>query len=102
MKVFAYGTLLDDAVVLRLTGRRFSKRAAVLAGYRRHAPLGGYPYIVADDTAEVAGLVLDGVDAEALQAFDRYEDEGSLYHRVEVDVALAGETERAFVYVKGK
>lgn len=91
MKLFVYGTLLDDDLVAQLTGRRFPKRVAVLAGYRKHIPVGGYPYVVADDGAAVEGLVLDDVDAEALQAFDRYEDAGSLYHRLEVAVTVAGE-----------
>jgi gamma-glutamylcyclotransferase (GGCT)/AIG2-like uncharacterized protein YtfP len=102
VRLFVYGTLLDDALVLQLTGRRFVKRPAVLAGYRKHTPAEGYPYIVADDAAEVAGVVLDGVDTAALRALDRYEDEGSLYHRVEVSVSRDGEVEPAFVYVAAK
>ena len=90
---------MDDALVVQLTGRRFSKCAAVLVGYRKHAPSGDYPYIVVDDAAAVEGLVLQDIDAEALRAFDQYEDEGHLYKRVEVTVTVGGESQRAFVYV---
>lgn len=99
MNLFAYGSLLDDALVVQLTGRRFAKRAALLVGYRKHIPTDGYPYIVADDTAEVEGVVLQGLDAAALSALDLYEDEGRLYKRVEVTVCVADESQRAFVYV---
>ena len=99
MNLFVYGTLMDDALVVQLTGRRFPKRGARLAGYRKYSPAGGYAYIVADNTAEVAGVVLEDVDAEALRAFDQYEDEGHLYRRIEVTISVASERKRAFVYV---
>lgn len=99
MNLFVYGTLLDDVVVVDLTGRRFPRRAALLPGYRKHTPADGYAYIVADDAAEVAGVVLQEIDAAALRAIDRYEDEGRLYTRVEVTIRVAGEAQRAFVYV---
>jgi gamma-glutamylcyclotransferase (GGCT)/AIG2-like uncharacterized protein YtfP len=99
VNLFVYGTLLDDALVAHLTGHSFPKRAARLVGYRKHLPTNGYPYIVADDTAEVEGAVLQGLDAAALRAVDVYEDEGRLYKRVEVTVSVAAESWSAFVYV---
>jgi gamma-glutamylcyclotransferase (GGCT)/AIG2-like uncharacterized protein YtfP len=97
--LFVYGTLMDDVVVAQLTGRRFAKHRAQLAGYRKCTPCGGYPYIVPDDEGHVEGLVLRDVTNEALQAFDEYEDEGRLYRRVEVPVTIAGQAARAFAYV---
>ena len=98
LPLFVYGTLLDDAQVRAVAGRTFPRRAAVLAGHRRVWPSGGYPSIVADPDASVAGDLLDGVDETALVAFDAYEDEGRLYRREEATVTTGGETVRCFVY----
>lgn len=100
--LFVYGTLLDDALVERLAGRCFPKHTAQLAGYRKFTPAGEYPYIVADDDSTVEGALLCGVDSDALQAFDLYEDEGHLYRRVEVTVSLAGKPRCAFAYVAAR
>ena len=97
--LFVYGTLLDDAVVEQVTGRRFVKHAAELVGYRRYTPANQYPYIVPANDCTVEGALLCEVDSVALQAFDSYEDEGRLYRRVEVTVGVAGQPRRAFVYV---
>lgn len=100
--LFVYGTLLDDAVVEQVTGRRFLKDVAQLAGYRKCAPADQYPYIVAADDCIVEGAVLCGVDSDALRAFDSYEDEGCLYRRIEVTVSVGGQPRRAFVYVAAR
>lgn len=102
MDLFVYGSLLDDAVVVQVTGRRFPKRGAQLPGYRKHTPKGSYPYIVPDDDEIVEGFVLEEIDGRALQAFDEYEDEGRLYRRVEVTITVAGRPQRAFVYVAAR
>jgi gamma-glutamylcyclotransferase (GGCT)/AIG2-like uncharacterized protein YtfP len=96
--LFVYGTLMDDALVCELTGRRFSKESAVLPGYRKVVPDGGYAYIVPDADAVVEGFVLVGVDDEALRIFDRYEDERHLYQRVDVTVTVGNRTCRSMVY----
>jgi gamma-glutamylcyclotransferase (GGCT)/AIG2-like uncharacterized protein YtfP len=98
LPLFVYGTLLDDAQVRAVTGRTFARRAAVLGGHRRVWPRGGYPTIVVDPEASVAGDLLDGVDDAALAAFDAYEDEGRLYVRAETTVTCAGAPVRCFVY----
>jgi gamma-glutamylcyclotransferase (GGCT)/AIG2-like uncharacterized protein YtfP len=99
MDLFVYGSLLNDAVVVQVTGRRFPRRAAQLRGYRKHTPSGCYPYVVPDDDGMVNGVVLQGIDGDALQAFDAYEGEGQLYRRVEVTITVAGRPQHAFVYV---
>ncbi len=98
LPLFVYGTLLDDTQVRAVAGRTFARRPAVLAGHRRVWPRGGYPSIVADPDASVAGDLLEGVDDAALQAFDTYEDEGRLYRREEATVTSGGEAVRCFVY----
>jgi len=99
VSLFIYGTLRDTALLRRLSGRDFASATAVLAGYRRHEPAGSYPYITPDPTAEVDGTILRNVDANALRAFDAYEDEGRLYRRVVVWVTVAGQREPAHTYV---
>jgi gamma-glutamylcyclotransferase (GGCT)/AIG2-like uncharacterized protein YtfP len=99
MMLFVYGTLMDDALVHQLTGRSFRTEPAVLAGYRRCVPAGGYPYIVPDAAASVQGRVLHDVDTAALRIFDDYEDEGRLYRRTEVVVTLGDIPGRVMTYV---
>jgi gamma-glutamylcyclotransferase (GGCT)/AIG2-like uncharacterized protein YtfP len=99
MQLFVYGTLMDDALVDRLTGRRFPKERARLAGYRKMTPPGGYPYIVPDATAAVEGFVLLDVDTDALRILDAYEDEGRLYRRSTVVITLDGRSVEAMAYV---
>lgn len=99
MELFVYGTLMDDARVAELTGQRFRKQPAVLRGYRKLPSRLGYPYIVPDADGMVDGFLLRDVTAEALRAFDRYEDEEQLYRRTVVQVEVGGRTEQAMTYV---
>ena len=98
-RLFVYGTLKDDAVVQGLLGHRLFGRPAVLNGYRRASdPSIGYPVIYPEDGARVAGKVLDGIDARALQILDAYE--GDRYRRIVVRVdTVEGRTLEAYVYV---
>jgi gamma-glutamylcyclotransferase (GGCT)/AIG2-like uncharacterized protein YtfP len=99
VNLFVYGTLMDNALVLELTGRSFRKAPAQLPGYRKVTPEGDYPYIVPDAAEAVQGLVLRDVDDEALRAFDAYEDE-RLYLRREVTVSVAGARQACMAYVR--
>ena len=99
MKLFVYGTLMDDARVAELTGQRFRKQPAALRGYRRLPSGHGYPYVVPEAGGVVDGFLLRDVTAEALRAFDRYEEEGRYYRRTEVEVEVAGRRESAMTYV---
>ena len=90
---------MDEALVARLVHRRFRRATAVLQGYRKIAPEDGYTYIVPDATGRVEGLVLRDVDMAALRAFDRYEDEGRLYRRVEVAVTVNETLQSCLAYV---
>jgi gamma-glutamylcyclotransferase (GGCT)/AIG2-like uncharacterized protein YtfP len=99
MELFVYGTLMDDRVVASLTGQHLRKEPAALRGYRRVLPAVGYPYIMTDAQGVVDGFVLHNVGAEALRAFDKYEDEGRLYRRTEVVINVAGREEPAWTYV---
>jgi gamma-glutamylcyclotransferase (GGCT)/AIG2-like uncharacterized protein YtfP len=96
--LFVYGTLLDDALVVQLTGRRFTAQAARLHGYRK-IEVSDYPGIVADATAVVDGRLLRGVDAAALAVLDGYEEEGRLYRRTSVVVEVGRTRRRAQAYI---
>lgn len=99
MELFVYGTLMDDARVAELTGRCFPKQAAVLHGYRKVSSPLGYPYVVPEPGGVVEGFRLRDITADALQAFDRYEEEGRLYRRTEVEIEVGGRLEQAMTYV---
>jgi gamma-glutamylcyclotransferase (GGCT)/AIG2-like uncharacterized protein YtfP len=90
VRLFVYGTLLDEARLRAVAGRTFPRRAARLPGHRRVWPCGGYPTVVPDASADVAGALLDDVDAAALAALDAYEDAGVLYDRVDATVIVDG------------
>jgi len=98
-RLFVYGTLVDDHRVTAVAGRTFPRRAGMLHGFVRHAPPGGYPYVVPAAGGTVAGFVLDDLDAAALAAFDAYEDEGRLYDRRTVAVSVDGTSVECDVYV---
>jgi gamma-glutamylcyclotransferase (GGCT)/AIG2-like uncharacterized protein YtfP len=86
MQLFVYGTLMEPDLVQQLTGKRFRTERARLPGFRRIQEPGSYPYILASVNHAVDGLLLRDVDADALRALDRYEDEGGLYLRTKVVV----------------
>ena len=98
-RLFVYGTLIDPACQRTVTCRTFSSRPARLDGWRRIAPSHGYPHLVSDPTASVAGTVLDGIDPPAWRALDDYEDEGNLYRRCTVEVSAGDDTLTCEVYV---
>jgi gamma-glutamylcyclotransferase (GGCT)/AIG2-like uncharacterized protein YtfP len=99
MRLFVYGTLTDPACVERVTGRRFQGRPATLHGWARRIGQHGYPEIHPVAGAEVEGLILDEIDDAGLRALDAYEDEGRLYRRLPVSVAVEGGPIACDVYV---
>ena len=78
--VFAYGTLMFDAVLVALLQRLPESRPARLIGYRRFAIRDRvYPAIVPDADSSVGssvrGLVLLGLTADERTVLDEFEDE---------------------------
>lgn len=70
-----------------VTGKEFVTRPAVLPGFRRNRIINAdYPGIVADPLAQVGGLLLNNVDATAMDALDRFE--GEYYRRHPVCVTI--------------
>jgi len=98
-RLFVYGTLRDDTVVQGLLGYRLFGRPAVLKGYHREIdPSIGYPVILPREGDVVPGMVLDGLDADALTILDAYE--GQHYRRVVVRVeTIEGRLLDAYVYI---
>ena len=90
---------MEPACVERVTGRRFASRAATLRGWTRTIGAHGYPVIHPSPGGAVEGLVLEGLDADALRALDAYEDEGRLYLRRSVTVAVGGQPVSCETYV---
>ena len=97
--LFIYGTLRDDEVVRRVTGRTFPKGEGTLAGYRRVGASPGfpYPYVVVQEGEVTKGTVLLGIDPENLARLDVYE--GACYERRRVAVVTGQGTCSAWVYV---
>lgn len=95
--VFVYGTLMKgERAQAYLLNQEFAGEA-VLRDYGIYH-LGSYPGI-----KPLAGGTVPGelylVDRMTLQRMDQYEGEGSLYHRIAVDVESGTEVIRAFAYV---
>jgi len=97
ISLFAYGTLLNDDLVRKLTGRVFQKRPATLEDFERIEPPGDYPYIAPKRGARVDGWLLDGLDAASLRTLDAYEGDG--YRRTLVEATTGGARVRCETYV---
>ncbi len=80
MNLFAYGTLMDEAIMHNVCGERFQSRVATLSGYMRKKLCGEvYPGIIRQADSKVKGRVYFDVTAQALQYLDQFE--GSFYQR---------------------
>ena len=87
-RLFAYGTLELPEVMEALLGRGLPQRSARLEGFERRLVRDRpYPGIVPRAEACVAGVLYDGLEADALARLDHFE--GSLYERREVRVRVA-------------
>jgi gamma-glutamylcyclotransferase (GGCT)/AIG2-like uncharacterized protein YtfP len=80
MHVFAYGTLMEPAVMTAVTGQRFSSLPAELRGYGRFCVQNAvYPGLVAQPAAVTQGVLYCEVDADALASLDTFE--AAMYDR---------------------
>jgi hypothetical protein len=96
--LFAYGTLLDKNVQIRIFGHEVPGHADQLADFKRvqrNFVCGSYPDIVSEKGSFVSGMILELTDEELAQC-DRYE--GLEYERI-IIVLISGN--QTFVY-KGK
>ena len=99
VKLFVYGTLLFEAVWMRLIGRTPSLTEGIVLGWTRKSIRGvSYPAICREEGSSVLGaLVIDLTDHE-LSIVDAYEDVG--YVKTQVNVLVADRTEMALSYVR--
>jgi len=97
--LFIYGTLRKETVVKAITGRTFPRNRAVLHGYKIFAQKSGFPYILPVQGGRVNGFILRDVDEDSLRKIDRYEDEGTIYSRVMVEVESRRRKLKAYTYV---
>ncbi|MBL7496093.1 gamma-glutamylcyclotransferase [Frankia sp. CNm7] len=89
--LFAYGTLMFEAVVEGLVGRRLPTAPAVAAGWRA-ARLPGrvYPGLVPAAGGRALGLVLSGLTPAEWSVLDAFEGDSYLLRTVAVEVSGAG------------
>lgn len=99
MELFVYGTLVNPALVRSLTGKTVSAKPARLTGFRRFQNPGSYPYILPSPDDCVEGVILCSLDAADLEKLDRYEAEGDLYFRTEIEVQTDCGPRRCETYV---
>ena len=98
--VFVYGTLMrGERAHSFLSGAEYVGEYRLM-GYAMY-DLGWYPGIVPDPGRTVYGEIYC-VHEKMLRDMDRYEGEGSLYHRTEVIAENDTETVETFVYVYAK
>ena len=75
MAVFVYGTLMSSDLFLAVAGGQAADPVpAQLDGYTRKSVAGNVvPFIVADDQAQIAGLLWSDLDADQIARLDLYE-----------------------------
>lgn len=85
MKLFVYGSLMNEEVLTSLLGCRFIKTKAFLADYKCLAVSGAdYPAIRPERGSVVAGEVVEGLTPQQVRDLDIFE--GEYYQRVPVIV----------------
>jgi gamma-glutamylcyclotransferase (GGCT)/AIG2-like uncharacterized protein YtfP len=96
--LFVYGTLQSGQSRHHLLANlRYEK--ATLRGYRKlQPPELGFPFIVEDPEASVLGEIYYEVTPDQWEELDRVEGEGSLYHRILVEVETGNKKLTAYVY----
>jgi len=101
--LFVYGTLQHgESRNYLLKGLSFEK--AVIIGYRKiYLQKLGFPIILEDEKSYVNGEIYFGVNESLLNMLDVVEGEGSLYHRIEVNVkTITKKNYLAYVYYPSK
>ncbi len=97
-RLFVYGTLQSGQsrnYILR--GLSFEK--ALLSEHRKEVPPElGFPFIVQDKRSHVEGEVYFGLKQSHWSQIDLIEGEGSLYHRILVEVELIRKGRNLIVY----
>lgn len=90
-RLFVYGTLMHGySRNYLLQGLSYDK--AILKGYRKITPPDlGFPFIKKEDNTYVIGEIYQGLTTSHWTIIDKVEGEGSLYHRILVEVETVPE-----------
>lgn len=84
--MFVYGTLRHDKSRGHVLAT-LEYKEAILPHFRKVSPPNlGFPFIIRDNSSEVKGEVYFGVSKQLIRQIDMIEGEGSLYHRIIVEV----------------
>ena len=84
--LFAYGTLMCDAIMAEVSESHLAHFSATLRGYRRVCVQGEhYPALIPDANRSVEGVVYENVPDSAWIRLDRFE--GEMYSREIVKVS---------------
>ena len=97
--VFVYGTL-QHGQSRNYVLENLEYEKATLPKHRKISPPSlGFPFLIFDEVSEVKGEVYYNIDSELLKTLDLIEGEGSLYHRIIVEVlTMKGEKVQAYTY----
>jgi gamma-glutamylcyclotransferase (GGCT)/AIG2-like uncharacterized protein YtfP len=103
VRLFVYGTLLDDKIQRRVFGRNPMHEAARLPGWRvvPRAVRGKYPGVMRRGNSRLAGALLR-IDRRELLRADEYEDAPRLYRRQRVMACCGARKTRCWIYVPQK
>ena len=97
-RLFVYGTLQSGQsrnYILR--GLSFEK--AMLSEHRKEVPPElGFPFIVQDERSYVDGEIYFGLEQSHWSQIDLIEGEGSLYHRILVEVEIMSKGKKIIAY----
>jgi gamma-glutamylcyclotransferase (GGCT)/AIG2-like uncharacterized protein YtfP len=79
--LFAYGTLMDEDIMHRVSGFRLKGETATIRGYRRYGIVdAAYPGIIVAEGQSVTGVVYHQVPKAAWKRLDDFE--GDMYSRL--------------------
>jgi len=97
--LFVYGTLLHGQNRNYVLENLEFEKATLLKHRKVFPPALGFPFIIYDEDSEVLGEVYYNLNAELITTLDLIEGEGSLYHRIVVEVRTdQGEIVQAYTY----
>ncbi len=95
-RLFAYGTLQIPEVMEAVTGRSWKWRDAIAHGFARCLlKNASYPGMVSEKNAITTGRLYEGLDPEAWNLLDQFED--PVYQRKHIEIVTEGQ-ERAKVF----
>ena len=96
--LFAYGTLMSEVVLRKVTGETFPPTPGTLSGFARYAIRGEvYPGLIEEEQGQVEGVVYLGLSTAAWNLLDRFE--GAMYQKIGVLVRCGNEQVSAATYL---